>query len=92
MKKVLKVIGGFVAVVAATCVLSGSAQARPFISVNLGLPLPVPLFFGPVFHSTDNCYPRQYSEPRYCYERPVYYHSYCGPSYYHGGGSYYRCR
>jgi len=89
MKRVLKMIGGFVAVVATVSVLSGSAQARTFVSVNVGFPL----FYGPSYYSTGYCYPYAYSRPVYCYPRAAYYYRpYCGPSFYYSGGSYYRCR
>lgn len=91
MKRVLKVIGGFVAVVAATCVLSGSAQARTTVSVNLGFPLRLPVLFGPAFHSTDNCYPSAYSRRGYYCERPAYRY-YCAPPVYRSYGRSHYCR
>ena len=88
MKRVLKIIGGFVAAMALVCVLSTSAQARTFVSVNVGFPL----YYGPAYYSTGYCYPYAYSRPVYCYPRPVYYRPYCAPTYYYSGGSFYYCR
>lgn len=36
MKRILKIVGGFVAVVTLSCLLAAPAQARTFVSVNVG--------------------------------------------------------
>jgi hypothetical protein len=78
MKKVLRMIGGFVAVMGLVCALSGSAQARTFVSVNVRSPW----FYGRTYYSTAYCSP-------YAYARPAYRH-YCAPAYYYRGGYCYR--
>jgi hypothetical protein len=87
MKKILKVVSGFAAVVAASCLLAAPAQARTFVNVNVG--------FGG--YGGYGCgYSRYYAPayyPGYCYSRPVYYrpaYRYYAPSGYYGGGYY--CR
>jgi len=86
MKRTLKIIGGFVAVVALACLLTAPAQARTFVSVNVGFG-----GYGYGGYGYGGCYPyyaRAYY-PGYCYARPVYYrpaYRYYYPSCYYGRG------
>jgi len=78
MKRVLKMVGGFVAAVALVCVLGTSAQARTFGWFSFGFPA----YCAPAYYS-GYCNPYPYARPayRYCYAPPVYYY---------GGGCWYR--
>jgi hypothetical protein len=70
MKRILKVVSGFVAVAALSCLLVAPAQARTFVSVNVGFP---------GFGFSYGGYPHYASfYPGYCYARPVYYRPVCG--------------
>jgi hypothetical protein len=87
MKRILKVVGGFAAVVTLACLLAAPAQARTFVSVNVGFP-----GFGFSYGGYQRC---ASFYPGYCYARPVYYRPACGYYYapvvrYYGGGYY--CR
>ena len=94
MKRILKIVGGFVAVVTLACLLAAPAQARTFVSVNLGFGgYGYGGYYGGYGHG--GCYPyyaRAYY-PGYCYARPVYYRPACGyyaPAVRYYGGGYYR--
>jgi hypothetical protein len=85
MKRILKVVSGFVAIAALSCLLAVPAQARTFVSVNVGFP-----GFGFSYGGYQRC---ASFYPGYCYARPVYYRPACGyyaPVCYYGGGYY--CR
>lgn len=86
MKRVLKVIGGFVAVIALVCVLGTSAQARTRVSFNIGFPL----YFGSGYYSSGYCSPYAYSRPVYYCQRPAYRYYCAPPVYYYSGGCFYR--
>ncbi len=80
MKRILKIVGGFVAVVTLSCLLAAPAQARTFVSVNVG-------FGGYGYYPWYAAY-----YPGYCYRAPVYYRPVYRyyPSCYYRGGYYYR--
>jgi hypothetical protein len=78
MKRVLKMVGGFVAAVALVCVLGTSAQARTFGWFSLGFPA----YHAPAYYS-GYCNPYPYARPPYRY--------YCAPPVcYYSGGCWYR--
>lgn len=84
MKRILKIVGGFAAVVTLSCLLAAPAQARTFVSVNVG-------FGGYGYGGYSSCYAPYY--PGYCYRAPVYYrpaYRYYYPRYCYGGGYYWR--
>ena len=85
MKRILKILGGFAAVVTLVCLLSAPAQARVFVNFGFGFPL----FYGPAYYPAYGyyCAPPAY----YYYGRPYgYYYGPRGYYYYRGGGWYYR--
>ena len=85
MKRILKVVGGFVAVVTLSCLLAAPAQARTFVSVNVG--------FGGYGYGGYSSYYGPAYYPGYCYRAPVFYrpvYRYYYPNCYRGGGYY--CR
>jgi hypothetical protein len=85
MKRILKIVSGFAAVVALSCLLAAPAQARTFVNVNVGFP-----GFGFSYGGYQH-YASFY--PGYCYAAPVYYRPafrYYAPSCYYGGRYY--CR
>jgi len=84
MKKVLKTIGGFIAVMTLVCLLTAPAQARVFVNVGFGFPL----FYGPSYCPSYG----YYCAPPACYYRPTYRYYCAPPAYYYSGGGYYRCR
>jgi len=88
MKRILKIVGGFVAVVTLACLLAAPAQARTFVSVNVGFG-----GYGGYGYGGYNryCAPAYY--PGYCYRAPVCYRPVYRyyPSCYYGGGYRY-CR
>jgi len=75
MKRILKTLGGFAAVVTLVCLLSAPAQARVYVGFGF------PLYFGPAYYPA---YPYYYAPPAYYYYGPY------GRYYYRGGGWYYR--
>jgi hypothetical protein len=82
MKRVLKTLGVFAAVVTLVLLLSAPAQARVFVNFRFGFPL----YYGPAYYPA---YPYCYAP--YYYAPPAYY--YYGPRghyYYRGGAWYYR--
>jgi hypothetical protein len=85
MKRILKIVGGFVAVVTLSCLLAAPAQARTFVSVNVG-------FGGYGGYGRYGGYSRYYAPsyyPGYCYAAPVYYRPVCQSYYprcYYGSG------
>jgi hypothetical protein len=83
MKRVLKAIGGFVAVVTLSCLLAAPAQARVFVNVGVGFPVYYG-YCGPAY------YPGYYYSP-YAY-RPAYRYYYPRPAYYYSGGAFYYYR
>jgi len=72
MKRVLKIISGFAVVAALACVMETSAQARTFVSVNLGFGgYPA---YDSVSFSSGNYRPQAYARPSYyCPPQQVYY-------------------
>ena len=85
MKRILKALGGFAAVVTLVCLLSAPAQARVFVNFGFGFPL----YYGPAYYPAYGyyCAPPAY----YYYGRPYgYYYGPYGHYYYRGGGWYYR--
>jgi hypothetical protein len=86
MKRILKIVSGFAAVVAASCLLAGPAQARTFVNVNVGFG-----GYGGYGYGYSRYYAPAYY-PGYCYAAPVYYRTAYRyyPSYRYGGG--YFCR
>jgi hypothetical protein len=87
MKRILKVVGGFAAVMTLSCLLVAPAQARTFVSVNVGFP-GFGFSYGGGYQRCASFY------PGYCYRAPVYYRPTCGyyaPARYYYGGGYY-CR
>ena len=84
MKRILKMVGGFAAVVTLACLLAAPAQARTFVSVNVG-------FGGYGYGGYYPYYAGYY--PGYCYAAPVYYrpaYRYYYPNCYYGRGYYWR--
>jgi hypothetical protein len=63
MKRTLKIVSGFAVVVALSCLLAAPAQARTFVSVNVG-------GYGYGGYA-PYCAPAFY--PGYCYRASVYY-------------------
>ncbi len=89
MKRILKVVGGFVAVVTLACLLAAPAQARTFVSVNVGFG-----GYGGYGYGGYSSYYGPAYYPGYCYRAPVFYrpvYRYYYPSCYYGGGYRY-CR
>ena len=84
MKRILKVLGGFAAVVTLVFLLSAPAQARVFVNFGFGFPL----YYGPAYYPA---YPYYYAPPAYYYYGPYrYYYAPRGYYYYRGGCWYYR--
>jgi hypothetical protein len=82
MKRVLKAIGGFAAVMTLVCLLAAPAQARVVVNVGVGFPA----YYG-------YCGPAYYPGYYYPYAYgPAYRYYYAHPRYYYSGGVYYRCR
>ena len=87
MKRILRIVGGFVAVLTLVCLLTTSVQARTFVSVNVGFGgygygyggygcYP---YYAPVYYS-GYCYPAA------AYYRPAYRYYYSPRVYYYSGG------
>jgi len=88
MKRILKIVGGFMAVVTLACLLAAPVQARTFVSVNVGFG-----GYGGYGYGGCNRYYAPAYYPGYCYGGPVYYrpaYRYYYPSCYYGGYRY--CR
>ena len=87
MKKLLKTLGGFAAVVTLVCLLSAPAQARVYVNFGFGFPL----YYSPAYYPAYPYY--YYAPPAYYYHGPGLYGYYYAPRcyyYYRGGGWYYR--
>ncbi len=103
MKKILKIVSGFVAVAALSCLLAAPAQARTFVSVNVGFPgfgfsyggyggapryaAPPVPVCAPVYVAAPVCSPAPVVVAAPCY--PVAY-GYRAPVYYRPACAYYR--
>jgi hypothetical protein len=88
MKRILKIASGFVAVVGLSCLLAAPAQARTFVSVNVGFG-----GYGGYGYCGYSPYYAPAYYPGYCYRAPVYYRPVCRyyyPNCYYRGGFY--CR
>ena len=82
MKKILKVVSGFAAVVALSCLLAAPAQARTFVSVNVG-------GYGGYGYGYSSRYAAPCYPAGYCYRAPVCYRPAFGcyfPRFIHFGG------
>ena len=62
MKRILKALGGFAAVVTLVCLLSAPAQARVFVNFGFGFPL----YYGPAYYPAYGYY---CAPPAYYYYR-----------------------
>lgn len=89
MKRVLRIVGGLVAVLTLACLLTTPVQARSFVSVNVGFGGYGGYGHGGYYSYCGPAYYSGYCYPALVYYRPVYRYCYPAPVYYYGGG--YRC-